>query len=192
MSRSSCWQTFLRSLPCTSERRSSLTSPSRWRADRPLLRRRRCTRNSKREGPLHTWAWYLMAMALGLILLHAKTTVVRVAAGALLGPTSFFLVSNYAVWASGWYVSADAGRAGRMPGCRVAVLSQRSALDEHRLRAGLWRSCAGAADERDAGAGGAGGEVDFSYILRYWNRDLGHPATSCTPTHILGAKSLFS
>jgi hypothetical protein len=25
-----------------------------------------------------------------------------VAAGALLGPTSFFLVSNYAVWASGW------------------------------------------------------------------------------------------
>jgi hypothetical protein len=49
-----------------------------------------------------TWAWYLMAMALGLILLHAKTTFVRVAAGALLGPTSFFLVSNYATWLSGW------------------------------------------------------------------------------------------
>jgi hypothetical protein len=43
-----------------------------------------------------------MAMALGLILLHAKTTFVRVAAGALLGPTSFFLVSNYATWLSGW------------------------------------------------------------------------------------------
>jgi hypothetical protein len=39
-----------------------------------------------------------MAMALGQILLHARTTVVRVAAGALLGPTSFFVVSNYAVW----------------------------------------------------------------------------------------------
>jgi hypothetical protein len=50
------------------------------------------------EGYVTTWAWYLMAMALGLILLHARTTFVRVAAGALLGPTSFFLVSNYAVW----------------------------------------------------------------------------------------------
>jgi hypothetical protein len=49
-----------------------------------------------------TWVWYAMAMGLGLILLHAKTTTLRVAAGALLGPTSFFLVSNYAVWAAGW------------------------------------------------------------------------------------------
>ena len=48
-----------------------------------------------------TWAWYAMAMALGQILLHARTTFVRVAAGALLGPTSFFVVSNYAVWAAG-------------------------------------------------------------------------------------------
>lgn len=46
-----------------------------------------------------TWAWYAMAMALGWILLHARTTVVRVVAGALLGPTSFFIASNYAVWA---------------------------------------------------------------------------------------------
>jgi hypothetical protein len=49
-----------------------------------------------------TWAWYAMAMALGWILLRARTTVLRVGAGALLGPTSFFLLSNYAVWASGW------------------------------------------------------------------------------------------
>jgi len=48
---------------------------------------------------LPTWAWYVAAMALGQILLKSKTTVVRVAAGALLGPTSFFLLSNYAVWA---------------------------------------------------------------------------------------------
>jgi hypothetical protein len=49
-----------------------------------------------------TWAWYGMAMALGQILLHTRTTVVRVAAAALLGPTSFFLVSNYATWVSGF------------------------------------------------------------------------------------------
>jgi hypothetical protein len=42
-----------------------------------------------------------MAMALGLILLKAKTNFVRVAVGVILGPTSFFVVSNYAVWASG-------------------------------------------------------------------------------------------
>ena len=42
-----------------------------------------------------------MAMALGQILLHARTSFVRVAAGALLGPTSFFLLSNFATWESG-------------------------------------------------------------------------------------------
>ena len=48
-----------------------------------------------------TWGWYVAAMALGQILLHSRTTFVRVAAGALLGPTSFFVVSNYAVWIAG-------------------------------------------------------------------------------------------
>jgi hypothetical protein len=48
---------------------------------------------------LPTWAWYVAAMVLGQILLKAKTTFVRVAAGIVLGPTSFFLLSNYAVWA---------------------------------------------------------------------------------------------
>lgn len=47
-----------------------------------------------------TWAWYAAAIALGQILLHAKTTFVRGAAGAILGPTSFFVVSNYGFWAS--------------------------------------------------------------------------------------------
>jgi hypothetical protein len=50
---------------------------------------------------LTTWAWYLMAMALGLILLKTKTTFVRAGAATLLGPTSFFVVSNYAVWTGG-------------------------------------------------------------------------------------------
>jgi hypothetical protein len=48
-----------------------------------------------------TWAWYAMAMALGWILLRARSTVIRVAAGVVLGPTSFFVVSNYAVWSGG-------------------------------------------------------------------------------------------
>ena len=50
---------------------------------------------------LLTWAWYAMAFALGRILLSARTSVVRVAAGALLGQTSFFVLSNFAVWVEG-------------------------------------------------------------------------------------------
>jgi hypothetical protein len=50
---------------------------------------------------LPTWAWYAAAMGLGQILLSARSTFVRVAAATLLGPTSFFVVSNYAVWAAG-------------------------------------------------------------------------------------------
>jgi hypothetical protein len=47
---------------------------------------------------LLTWAWYAMAFALGRILLSARTNLVRVATSALLGPTSFFVLSNFAVW----------------------------------------------------------------------------------------------
>jgi hypothetical protein len=56
-----------------------------------------------------TWAWYGAAMALGLILLKARTTVLRVAAGVVLGPTSFFVVSNFAVWVSGGMYPRTAG-----------------------------------------------------------------------------------
>jgi hypothetical protein len=71
------------------------------------------------EGYVPTWAWYVAAMALGQILLRAKTTFVRVAAGVLLGPTSFFLLSNYAVWAgSGMYPKTLSG----LGACFVAAL----------------------------------------------------------------------
>jgi len=61
---------------------------------------------------LPTWAWYIAAMALGYILLHSKTTLVRAGAATLLGPTSFFLLSNYAVWAgSGMYPRTMSGLA---------------------------------------------------------------------------------
>lgn len=53
------------------------------------------------QGYVTTWAWYLAVMALGHILLHARTTFVRVGAGVVLGPTSFFVVSNFSVWAAG-------------------------------------------------------------------------------------------
>ena len=66
-----------------------------------------------------TWAWYLAAMALGHILLHARTTFVRVAAGVVLGPTSFFIISNYAVWAgSAMYPRSWAG----LTACYVAAI----------------------------------------------------------------------
>ncbi len=59
-----------------------------------------------------TWGWYLMAMVLGQILLHARTSFIRVAAGVVLGPTSFFVVSNYAVWiASTMYPHTASGLA---------------------------------------------------------------------------------
>ena len=48
-----------------------------------------------------TWAWYLAVMVLGAILLRTRTSILRVAAGAVLGPTSFFVVSNFGVWAAG-------------------------------------------------------------------------------------------
>ena len=62
------------------------------------------------ESYVITWAWYAAAMALGWILLSGRTTFARVTAGALLGPTSFFVVSNYAVWAgSGMYPHTPTG-----------------------------------------------------------------------------------
>ena len=48
-----------------------------------------------------TWAWYFAVMALGHILLKSKTTWLRAGTAVILGPTSFWLISNYAVWAGG-------------------------------------------------------------------------------------------
>jgi hypothetical protein len=57
-----------------------------------------------------TWAWYAAAIVLGWILLSTKVSWVRGTAAAILGPTSFFVVSNYAVWASsGMYPHTLAG-----------------------------------------------------------------------------------
>ena len=49
---------------------------------------------------LITWVWYALICMLGLGLLQ-KVTVLRVAAGTLASATSFFVLSNGAVWAAG-------------------------------------------------------------------------------------------
>lgn len=49
---------------------------------------------------LPTWIWYVAAMVLGQILLSSRTTWLRFGAAVILGPTSFFLLSNFAVWTS--------------------------------------------------------------------------------------------
>lgn len=49
---------------------------------------------------LVTWAWYAAAIVLGRILLSRRVNVQRLAAAPVLASTSFFLVSNFAVWAA--------------------------------------------------------------------------------------------
>ncbi len=63
------------------------------------------------HGYLLTWAWYAADIALGALLLRSQASVARVACGVLLASTSFFVVSNYAVWASqpGMYPQTSAG-----------------------------------------------------------------------------------
>ncbi|HEX4067790.1 MAG TPA: DUF6580 family putative transport protein [Acidobacteriaceae bacterium] len=47
---------------------------------------------------LVTWAWYAAVIILGRILLHRQVSVTRVIAAPVIASTSFFLISNYAVW----------------------------------------------------------------------------------------------
>jgi hypothetical protein len=48
---------------------------------------------------LVTWGWYAAAVVLGRILLKRRVNVTRVIAAPVLASTSFFVVSNFAVWA---------------------------------------------------------------------------------------------
>lgn len=51
------------------------------------------------QGYVFNWAAQLATIPLGYMLLGKKTTFMRGAAGAILGPTLFFIVSNFGVWA---------------------------------------------------------------------------------------------
>lgn len=66
-----------------------------------------------------TWIWYAAAMVLGRILLSEHATGLRVVVAALLGPTSFFVASNFVVWmAGGMYAHTLAG----LETCYVAAI----------------------------------------------------------------------
>jgi hypothetical protein len=56
-----------------------------------------------------TWTWYIAALALGQILLRSRTTLPRFVSAVVLGPTSFFLMSNFAVWLGGTMYPKTAG-----------------------------------------------------------------------------------
>jgi hypothetical protein len=47
---------------------------------------------------LVTWLWYAAVLVLGSLLLKQRTSATRVVAGSVLASTSFFAISNYAVW----------------------------------------------------------------------------------------------
>ena len=66
-----------------------------------------------------TWIWYVAAMALGQILLRARTSFVRFGAAVILGPTSFWLISNFPVWLNGTMYSHDSTG---LVACYVAAL----------------------------------------------------------------------
>jgi hypothetical protein len=64
------------------------------------------------SGYLSTWAWYAAVCLLGSAMLR-KVSALRVVAGVLATSTSFFLLSNFMVWAgSGMYPHSAAGLAG--------------------------------------------------------------------------------
>jgi len=49
---------------------------------------------------LVTWGWYAAAIVLGSILLRRRMSTARLVAAPVLASTSFFAVSNFAVWAA--------------------------------------------------------------------------------------------
>ncbi len=76
------------------------------------------------SGYLMTWAWYAAVCLTGSVLLR-KVTALRVVGGVLISATSFFLLSDLAVWAN----SASFGAAAMYPhtlsglgACYVAAL----------------------------------------------------------------------
>ena len=68
-----------------------------------------------------SWVWYVVAMALGAAILGKKVTLGRGVAAALLGPTSFFLISNFCVWMSGFMVNYPRTLAG-LGACYMAAV----------------------------------------------------------------------
>jgi hypothetical protein len=89
---------------------------------------------------LISWAWYAAVVVLGRIMLSQRITVPRVVGAPVLASTSFFAISNYAVWAgSAMYPHTAAG------------LPERPGVDNRNYSSGVWNSGAGAQDGREQG-----------------------------------------
>src|ERR1700691_719241 len=50
---------------------------------------------------LMTWVWYAAVVVLGRMILSKQVNATRVIAAPVIASTSFFLISNFAVWAGG-------------------------------------------------------------------------------------------
>ncbi len=92
---------------------------------------------------LVTWLWYAAVLVLGSLLLKQRTNITRVVSGSMLASTSFFAVSNYAVWVGSVHVPAHARWTHRLLRGRPALLPQRSRLHSARDRRSLRRGSAG-------------------------------------------------
>jgi hypothetical protein len=84
---------------------------------------------------LVTWAWYALTIGFGRIVLRQRASASRVVGAALLSSTSFFLASNYAVWAAGSLYPHTAG--GLLACVLAAVPFYRNDLLSTLLVAGL-------------------------------------------------------
>jgi hypothetical protein len=71
------------------------------------------------SGYLTTWAWYGAICLLGSGLLAKRATALRVTAGVLATSISFFVLSNFMVWAAGGMYPATAAGLGA---CYVAAI----------------------------------------------------------------------
>jgi hypothetical protein len=68
---------------------------------------------------LLTWAWYAAVILLGAMMLKSSASVGRIVGASVLSATSFFAISNFAVWdGSAMYPHSAAGLAT----CYVAAL----------------------------------------------------------------------
>jgi hypothetical protein len=73
------------------------------------------------RGYLVTWVWYAAVCLLGMGILR-KPSVLRVAMGTLASATSFFLLSNFAVWAGGGFEAMYPHSLAGLGACYVAAL----------------------------------------------------------------------
>jgi hypothetical protein len=70
-------------------------------------------------GHVVTWAWYLAISLLGAGMLRGSISMPRVAGASLLASVSFFLASNFTVWAEwGMYAKTLGG----LGACYIAAL----------------------------------------------------------------------